>query len=74
MLRVQFVQQWYALSDPAMEDPLHDIEFMCRFAGPAKMIGPSKRLKIAEAAFRGGEACYPHQAKDALIYSLSSAP
>lgn len=33
MLRVYFMQQWYGLSDPAMEDSLYDIESMRRFAG-----------------------------------------
>jgi IS5 family transposase len=33
MLRVYFMQQWYTLSDPAMEDSLYDIESMRRFAG-----------------------------------------
>jgi IS5 family transposase len=33
MLRIYFIQQWYALSDPAMEDALYDIESMRRFAG-----------------------------------------
>jgi IS5 family transposase len=28
-----FMQQWYGLSDPAMEDSLYDIESMRRFAG-----------------------------------------
>lgn len=32
MLRVYFMQQWYQLSDPAMEDSLYDIESMRRFA------------------------------------------
>jgi IS5 family transposase len=32
MLRVYFMQQWYGLSDPAMEDALYDIESMRRFA------------------------------------------
>ena len=31
MLRIYFLQQWYSLSDPAMEDALYDIESMCRF-------------------------------------------
>nr|WP_211164126.1 IS5 family transposase [Parazoarcus communis] len=34
MLRIYFMQQWYALSDPAMEDSLYEIELMRRFAGP----------------------------------------
>jgi IS5 family transposase len=33
MLRIYFMQQWYALSDPAMEDSLYDVESMRRFAG-----------------------------------------
>jgi IS5 family transposase len=33
MLRIYFMQQWYALSDPAMEDGLYDSESMRRFAG-----------------------------------------
>ena len=33
MLRIYFMQQWYALSDPGMEDALYDIEVMRRFAG-----------------------------------------
>ncbi len=33
MLRIYFMQQWFNLSDPAMEDALYDIESMRRFAG-----------------------------------------
>ena len=33
MLRIYFMQQWYGLSDPAMEDALYDIESIRRFAG-----------------------------------------
>lgn len=33
MLRIYFMQQWYGLSDPAMEDALYDTESMRRFAG-----------------------------------------
>jgi IS5 family transposase len=33
MLRIYFMQQWYGLSDPALEDSLYDIESMRRFAG-----------------------------------------
>ncbi|MBI4303453.1 MAG: IS5 family transposase [Chloroflexi bacterium] len=32
MLRIYFLQQWYQLSDPAMEDALYDMESMRRFA------------------------------------------
>jgi len=33
MLKIYFLQQWYALSDPAAEESLYDIESMRRFAG-----------------------------------------
>ena len=33
MLRVHFMQQWFAYSDPAMEEALHDIPLLRRFAG-----------------------------------------
>lgn len=33
MLRICLLQQWYALSDPAMEDALYEIESMRRFVG-----------------------------------------
>jgi IS5 family transposase len=32
MLRIYFMQQWYGLSDPAMEDALYDIASLRRFA------------------------------------------
>ena len=33
MLKVYCLQQWFALSDPAMEEALYDMESMRRFAG-----------------------------------------
>lgn len=33
MLRIYFMQQWFNLSDPAIEDALYDSESMRRFAG-----------------------------------------
>ncbi len=33
MLRIYFMQQWFSLSDPAMEDALYDSNAMVRFAG-----------------------------------------
>ena len=39
MLRIHFLQQWFGLSDPAMEEALHDVSLYCEFAhldpGPA---------------------------------------
>ena len=33
MLRVHFMQQWFTLSDPAMEEALHDTPVLREFAG-----------------------------------------
>ena len=33
MLRIHFLQQWFGLSDPAMEEALHDVPLYCEFAG-----------------------------------------
>ena len=33
MLRIYFLQQWYALSDPGAEEALYDIQSMRQFAG-----------------------------------------
>ena len=33
MLRIHFMQQWFTLSDPAMEEALHDIPLFREFAG-----------------------------------------
>ncbi len=33
MLRIHFLQQWYALSEPSMKVALHDTAVMRRFAG-----------------------------------------
>jgi IS5 family transposase len=33
MLRIHLMQQWYSLSDPAMEDALIEVPTMGRFAG-----------------------------------------
>lgn len=35
MLRIHFLQQWFNLSDPAMEEALHDVPVFRDFAGLA---------------------------------------
>jgi IS5 family transposase len=32
MLRIHFMQQWFGLSDPAMQEALHDVPLYCQFA------------------------------------------
>jgi len=33
LLRIHFMQQWFTLSAPAMEEALHDVPLICDFAG-----------------------------------------
>jgi transposase, IS5 family len=33
MLQIHFLQQWFGISDPAMEEALHDVSLYCEFAG-----------------------------------------
>ena len=33
LLRIHFMQQWFTLSDPAMEEALHDMPLLRDFAG-----------------------------------------
>ena len=32
VLRIHFMQQWFSLSDPAIEEALYDMQSMCQFA------------------------------------------
>ena len=32
LLRIDFMQPWFGLSDPAMEEALHDVPLYCQFA------------------------------------------
>ena len=41
MLRIHFLQQWFGLSDPAMEEALHDVPLYREFAD---LEGPMRRL------------------------------
>ena len=49
MLRIHFMQQWFGLSDPAMEEALHDVplyrEFASLDAGLARL--PDEAAKSA---------------------------
>ncbi len=44
MLRIHFLQQWFCLSDPAIEEALHDVSLYCEFArlDPGAMRLPDK--------------------------------
>jgi IS5 family transposase len=50
MLRIHFLQQWFSLSDPAMEEALFDVSLQSEFAG----LGATSRLpnRVASLRFR----------------------
>src|SRR5690606_42154585 len=43
MLRIHFMQHWFNLSDPAMEDSLYDSESMRRFRSEERRVGKAGR-------------------------------
>ena len=56
MLRIHFLQQWFGLSDPAMEEALHDTPLYCEFAhldaGMARLHG-EETVVFADAGYQG---------------------
>ena len=64
MLRIYFLQQWFALSDRQMEDALYDIESLRRFAGfpdvtaalPDETTNPQLSPPLGAARFAGAPA------------------
>ncbi len=65
-LRIHFMQQWFALSDPAMEEALYDSLSMRRFAKLSQGRVPDEttilnfrhlleKHDVAEGIFEGGE-------------------
>jgi transposase, IS5 family len=52
MLRIHFMQQWFNLSDPAMEEALHDVPLFRDFAG---LGGWADRLPDESTILRFGE-------------------
>ena len=49
MLRIHFLQQWFGLSDPAMQEALHDVSLYCEFA---KLDPGSMKLPDGERILR----------------------
>lgn len=66
MLRIHFMQQWFGYSDPAMEEALHDVPILRRFAGldafedvmhhPALPASAGK-ARPSGGDFHGGQSC-----------------
>lgn len=52
MLRIHFLQQWYALSDPAIEEALYDSSAMRRFDRWAKSESPQRMHPTSSASHK----------------------
>ncbi|BBQ03440.1 hypothetical protein BSFA1_85680 (plasmid) [Burkholderia sp. SFA1] len=56
MLHIHFIQQWFSLSDPAMEEALYDVPPYCEFAG---LDGAMPRLPDERPSFGLGTCSKP---------------
>ena len=72
MLRIHFLQQWFGLSDPAMEEALHDVSVYCDFArldpGATRLPDESTILRFRHLL---EEHCLSHQLLATINASLA---
>jgi IS5 family transposase len=68
MLRIHFMQQWFALSDPAMEDALHDVPVMREFAG---LGGWNDRLPDETTILRFRHLLEKHKLADEMLKTVN---
>ena len=69
MLRIHFMQQWFGISDPGMEDELHDNVPMRAFAGLAAAVTPNRRDNHLQVAASFGAT----QAGEKVVCDQSAA-
>jgi transposase, IS5 family len=67
MLRIHFMQQWFTLSDPAMEEALHDIALFREFAG----LGWDSRLPDESTILRFRHLLERHQLAEQILALIS---
>jgi IS5 family transposase len=63
MLRLHFMQQWFTLSDPAMEEALHDVPLFREFAG----LGWDSRLPDESTILRFRHLLEKHKLADQVL-------
>jgi len=63
MLRIHFMQQWFTLSDPAMEEALHDIALFREFAS----LGWDSRLPDESTILRFRHLLEKHELADQIL-------
>ena len=69
MLRIHFLQQWFGLSDPAMEEALHDISLYCEFA---RLDPGSTRLPDESTILRFRHLLEEHKLSIQLIATINA--
>ncbi|WP_284430223.1 IS5 family transposase [Acidovorax sp. SUPP950] len=68
MLRIHFMQQWFALSDPAMEEALHDMPVFREFAG---LEGWDERLPDESTIFRFRHVLEKHKLAAQILQTVN---
>ena len=68
MLRVHLLQQWFGLSDPAMEEALHDMPLYREFAG---LEGPMRRMPDESTILRFRHLLEKHKLGDAILATVN---
>ena len=69
MLRVHLLQQWFGLSDPAMEEALHDVPVYREFAG---LEGAMRRLPDESTILRFRHLLEKHNLGDAILATVNA--
>lgn len=68
MLRIHFMQQWFTLSDPAMEEALHDVPLFREFA---KLQGVDARLPDETTILRFRHLLERHKLSEQLLATVN---
>ncbi len=68
MLRIHFMQQWFTLSDPAMEEALHDVPLFREFAG----LGWDSRLPDESTILRFRHLLERHQLAEQILATINA--
>ena len=68
MLRIHFLQQWFGLSDPAMEEALHDVPLYREFAG---LGGWTQRLPDETTILRFRHLLQKHKLADQMLATVN---
>ena len=69
LLRIHFMQQWFTLSDPAMEEALHDVPLFREFAG---LGGWDARLPDESTILRFRHVLEKHQLAEQILATVNS--